>query len=315
MNKSIHRSDSVRTSFTQSLRNAVKLVGGAVTSSLGRSISLVTQCLRPRASRKQDGIGINKKQWQGVFGNRIIRNEIFRYVQMHSAPSCANHIRMLAEKNKGNPAEFQKILDRFFSEEEIRDVGINFKFLDDDQKFCAMRSIRKIDPSKIDSIEVRGFHWSPPMSESEGRGTLNNSFLEFMSSAPVKNKLTSLSMRVWLTTHRKDPPPHLFMSLHSLKKLDLTFDSQNKTQIYFYPIKQIDEIKIDLGHTNSPCLLEFALKSTKNLIITGNHENYITLDLLNGMKHYVTCGPTGGFPDEITIQNKTPESMKATDLQ
>lgn len=217
---------------------------------------------------------------------------------------------MLAEKNKGNPAEFEKILDRFFSEEEIRDVGINFQFLDDDQKFCAMSSIRKIDPSKIDSIEIRGYHWSTPMSGSEGYGIPNKRFLEFMHSALVRNKLTSLSMSCWLITHRGSPPPDFFISLEALKKLDLTFRTPNGRSLFFYATEKIDEIKIDFGEVESQGLRVFALKSTKNLIITGESAYNFTANSLEKLKFSQKI--YGGFPDEIIVQkHETPELIKA----
>lgn len=257
-----------------------------------------------------------EKHWHRVFGTKVIREEIFRHVRTESAPSCANHILFLAKQNKGNPIEFGKILNKFFSENEVRNIGIDFGPLDDNQKIEAAISIAKIDKNKIDSMEIRGFSWTTPVFGSEGIGRVNSAFLGLIRSEPVRDKLTNLSMSFRLITHRGCPPDELFIGLNSLKKLDLKFSTPNDRKITLIPRERIDEIKIDFGNVESQSLRQFALLSTDHLIIedaqslTSFTPNFVESLKTSTYNRKFTQRYPG--PNEITILTEaSPELLRA----
>lgn len=191
--------------------------------------------------------------WKSVFSNKVIADVIFRHLRTASATSCANLIRELAAQHRGNPAEFKGTLKRMISKDGIRQLGVNFKGLDDQQKMDVLDVIETLNPELCDSIELQGFLWDTGISGSRGWGPLNARLQGFLRSDIACMKLTSLAMEFWLLTTRGSPDPELISGLKALRKIDFVCGSSNGRCVALYkPWQPLDEVRLDFAFPNGP---------------------------------------------------------------
>ena len=269
--------DPVSSRVQPSVKSPIENTAGTPNSGSGefsgRELSLVIRRLAGRASEGAESFGqrilsifgrvrlaqpeaprvMENQLWKRVFGSKVIADRIFRQLRTASATSCAKLIRELAAQHSGNSAEFKGTLKRMISEDGIRQLGVNFKGLDEQQQIDVLDVIETLNPELCDSIELHGFVWDTGLSGSRGWGPLNARLQAFLRSDIASKKLTSLAMKFWLLTTRGSPDPELIRGLKALRKIDFVCGSSNGRCVALYkPWQPFDEVRLDFAFHNGP---------------------------------------------------------------